>query len=409
MIKDIHPTTPIAALRRDFGAADRKRSFPIDLVAALVGMNVPYVRKACSAKNGSVTLEDVLFLLDLDSFAETFIPRSQIPHYLLNRLEETSTKLLKLPENYDLIHGCAKALIQRLPAESVQTVVTSTPYWGTRLYNDSFNVAWADGETCPFGNEQTPEAFVRHTIELLYYLKPSLKKNGSVWWNLMDTYNTRTQIRGNAAETLRAMKGEDSRSWGEHDCRRYSAGHSFLKDGEQCHLPSRVAERAARLGYFVKSVITWKKLGSMPEPQNTRVTRELEYIIHLAVDRAPYFNKSAFLELTSELGGRCASYESEKITDVWSFRTTAGRDGHGAQFPLALPGRCIALSTEESDLVLDPFVGGGTTVIAAQRLGRRALGFDVSDEYLGTAKRLLSQPQLTLQAIGGFAQATKSR
>jgi len=410
MIKDIHPNTPILALRHDFSADEKKRSFSIELVAALVGMQTPFVRKATGAKNGTVTLQDVLFLLDLDSFNETFVPRSLIPDFLLTRREQKTIKPLDIPTDYQLIQGCAKTLIQRLPVESVQCVVTSTPYWGTRLYNDSFIVHWADGEVCPFGNEQTPEAFVRHSIELLYYLKPSLKKNGSVWWNLMDTFNTRTQIRGNAAETLRAMKGLDERGWGDHDCRRYSAGHSFLKDGEQCHIPSRVAERAARIGYFVKTVITWKKLGSMPEPQNTRVTRELEYIIHLAVDRAPYFKKEAFFEVPPELGGRCASFESEKITDVWALKTTAGRDGHGAQFPLSLPGRCIALSTDESDLVVDPFVGGGTTVIAAQRLGRRAIGFDVSDEYLTTAERLLAQPlPLTLQAIGGFAQVAKSR
>lgn len=408
MIKDIHPTTPITALRRDFSEKERQKTFSIDLVAALVGMNVSFVRKAVGARNGSVSMDDVLFLLDLDCFAETFIPRSQIPDYLLSKTDK-EPEYLGLSEKHQLIQGCAKSLIQRLPIGSVQCVVTSTPYWGTRLYSDAFAVAWADGEVCPFGNEQTPEAFVRHTIELLYYLKPSLKKNGSVWWNLMDTYNTRTQIRGNASETLKAMRGEDSRGWGDHDCRRYSAGHSYLKDGEQCHLPSRVAERASRIGYFVKSVITWKKLGSMPEPQNTRVTRELEYIIHFAVDRSPYFNKAAFLEIGSEIGGRNPAYESEKITDVWALRTTSGRDGHGAQFPLALPGRCIAVSTEEGDLVVDPFVGGGTTVIAAQKLGRRAIGFDVSEEYLETAKRLTSQSQLTLQAIGGFAQAARSR
>lgn len=47
----------------------------------------------------------------------------------------------------------------------------------------------------------------------------------------MDSYNTRTQIRGNAVEALRAMQGKDHRGWHDYDARRYSAGHSDLKDG----------------------------------------------------------------------------------------------------------------------------------------------------------------------------------
>ena len=196
----------------------------------------------------------------------------------------------------------------------------------------------------------------------------------------MDTYNTRTQIRRNAAETLRAMKGNDPRGWRDHECRRYSAGHSFLNDGEQCLIPFRVAERASRIGYFVKSVITWKKNGSMPETVGTRVTRELEYILHLSVDRTPLFQKNQYTTIPEAIGGRNRTFESEKLTDVWCFRTTSGRDGHGAQFPIELPGRCIALTTKKSDLVLDPFVGAGTAVLAACRLGRKGLGFDVSKD-----------------------------
>jgi DNA modification methylase len=53
-------------------------------------------------------------------------------------------------------------------------------------------------------------------------------------------------------------------------------------------------------------------------------------------------------------------YESvEKITDVWCLPTSTGKNGHGAEFPLALAGRCIALTSRKGDLILDPFGGGG--------------------------------------------------
>jgi DNA modification methylase len=399
MIHDIHPKSPTTALTRNFTEEMLKRSFPLSLVSALVGMNAGFVKKALGSKRDAVSLESVLHLLDMDAYAETFIPRSRIPQYLLNWQAPNAEPQLTLPKGNDFVQGSASTLIPRLPRNTIQCVVTSTPYWGLRLYNDSFLVHWADGEVCPFGNEQTPEAFIRHTVELLFLLKPVITASGSVWWNLMDTYNTRTQIRENAAETLRAMRGEEDRGWHDYDCRRYSAGHAFLKDGEQCLIPSRVAERATRLGYFVKSIITWKKNGSMPETVETRVTRELEYIIHLGVDRSPLFNKVAYREIPESLGGRHTTYESEKLTDVWCFRTSGGRDGHGAQFPMELPGRCIALSTNKGDVVLDPFIGAGTTAFAAQQLGRRCLGFDVSNGYLEVARnKALGKKKVTTQA-----------
>jgi SAM-dependent methyltransferase len=81
-------------------------------------------------------------------------------------------------------------------------------------------------------------------------------------------------------------------------------------------------------------------------------------------------------------------YESaEKITDVWCLPTSNGKNGHGAEFPLALAGRCIALTSRTGDLVLDPFVGSGTTAIAAAELGRRFVGYDISKKYIDVAER----------------------
>jgi DNA methylase len=391
--KDIHPSTPVAALRRDYSDEQLVQTFAEEPVAALAGMSLTFIRKVLGKRQGTVNLAQVLLLLDQDAFSETFVPRSKIPGYLLERKRSTTQDSLEITEEHHFVKGNAKELIPRLPKRSVQCVITSTPYWGTRLYDEYFEVEWADGETCPLGHEQTPEGFVRHTIELLYLLKPAMTCDGSVWWNLMDTYNTRTQIRRSASETLRAMQGKDSRSWKDYPCRRYSAGHAYLKDGEQCLIPAQVAERASRIGYWVKSTIVWNKDGSMPEPVNTRVTRALEFILHLSLQRSPSFDKSAYRRLPPALGGRNPESDPDKITDIWSFPTSPGTNGHGAQFPLMLPARCIALSSKEGDLVLDPFVGSGTTSLAAVALNRRSLGFDVSRQYLQTARERLAQEQ----------------
>lgn len=155
-------------------------------------------------------------------------------------------------------------------------------------------------------------------------------------------------------------------------------------------IPARVAERASRIGYHVKSMITWAKQSSLPEPQNSRVSRALEYVIHLAPTRTPKFDKSAYRRIQPALGGRSVGYEPDKLSDVWVLPTSSGGDGHGAQFPVALPGRCIALSTEPGDLVLDPFTGSGNAGVAACTLGRRFIGIDVSAKYLASAEEKIS-------------------
>lgn len=386
-LPDIRPSTPIDYLEEPSVELNALQ-FDIAQVAPLVGMSSQFIKRALSLRVSRLSMTHVLQLLNLDAFSETYVPRSRIPSYLAS-VKAQSTSPLQLTGDVQLLRGTVPDVLDRLMARSVSCIVTSSPYWGMRIYEDPVFVSWADGEKCAFGHEQTPEGFIRHSIEVLKSLRRVLKDDGSVWWNVMDTYNTRTQIRSSAVEALNAMKGMDQRSWNDHECRRYSAGHSFLKDGEVCHIPARIAERAARIGYYVKSIVTWAKTSSLPEPQNSRVSRAMESIIHLSLTRTPKFNKDAYLTLPESLGGRNSALEVGKVSDVWILPTSAGRDGHGAQFPLALPGRCIGLTTEVGDLVLDPFVGSGTSGQAAIDLGRRFVGIDVSPTYLKVAERRL--------------------
>lgn len=390
-LPDIKPETAVARLDREAFMSNAVH-FPIELVAPVVGMSITFVRKVVGRKS-ILDCGDVLTLLDQDSFGETIVPRSKVLEYLLGQiqLKEDRATFREQSDRFTLRLGNALDLIRELPSGSVQSVVTSTPYWALRIYKESLLVTWADGERCAYGHEQTPEGFLRHTSELLLALSRVLKGDGSIWWNIMDSFNTRTQIRGNAAEALRAMQGKESKGWHDHECRRYSAGHVFLKDGEQCLIPSRIAERASRMGFYVKSIITWAKTSTTPEPQNSRVSRSLEYVIHLSKERTPKFDKDIYRSLSAKLGGRNNGWESDKLSDVWTLPTSSGRDGHGAQFPLALPGRCIALTSAKEDLVLDPFVGAGNTGIAALALERRFVGFDASQEYLNLANNRIAK------------------
>jgi DNA modification methylase len=389
-LADIKPQSEIALLRRE-KYESRTNTFAIEAVCSVVGMSPAFVRRVCGRKD-ALSVDDVLLLLDQDAYHETIVPRSMVVDYLLRQGSPT-TRDGEIPGHlsYSVIQGHVLDVLSKIPARTVQCVVTSTPYWGLRIYKESHFATWADGEINAYGHEQTPEGFIRHTTEILAALRPILTDNGSIWWNVMDTFNTRTQIRSNALEALRAMQGKDGRSWADHECRRYSAGHSYLKDGEQCAIPGRIAERASRIGYYVKSIITWAKTSTLPEPQESRVSRNLEYILHFTKVRTPLFHKECYRELPSALGGRNSGWETDKLSDVWTLPTSSGRDGHGAQFPIALPGRCIALSTDANDVVLDPFVGAGNSGVAARALGRRFVGIDVCSEYLEMADKRIGQ------------------
>jgi DNA modification methylase len=388
-LPDIKPHTPVAALDRSRFEADLE--FDVDVVAQCVGMSRTFIRKVVGRRD-RITAADLLTLLDQDVYHETFVPRSRVLDYLTDQraASEVDRERRGNPDPWDLRLGSALDLIEEVPDESVNCVVTSTPYWGLRVYEDVQAVNWADGVHCPYGHEQTPEAFARHTTQMLVALSRVLTEDGSMWWNVMDSFNTRTQIRGNAAEALRAMQGKEKRRWADYESRRYSAGHAYLKDGEQCLIPYMIAERASRVGLYAKTVITWAKRASMPEPQDSRVSRNLEYVLHLTKQRTPKFSRQPYHDAESDFGGRNNGWESEKLSDVWLLKTSSGGEGHGAQFPTALPGRCIALSTAPGDLVLDPFVGLGTSGLAALHHGCRFLGMDTSQTYLAVAKEKLA-------------------
>lgn len=402
MIGDITPRSRTDRLKHDYSRGDRQREFDAEFVAAVVGMSRAFIARALDrpgTRPKTLTLADVLSLLEVDGFQETFIPRSRIPRYLLEDSAAPPSEIPGLRGSSREIGpvrlqvGDARDLLFRLPTASVQCVVTSSPYWGMRVYENDRNVRWADGESCPYGFEQTPEGFIRHTIELLVLMKPAIAAEGSVWWNVMDTYNTRTPIRGNARERLDAMgEGPGGRKgWTEHKACRHSAGHMYLDDTELSSIPQRIAERASRVGYKLKSFITWRKHTSTPEPAKNRVSRQAEYLLHLSIERAPFFDKRAWQNLAPEFGGPNMLHESaEKITDVWCLPTSTGKNGHGAEFPLALAGRCIALTSRKGDLVLDPFIGSGTTALAAVSQGRRCLGYDISEQYIDVAEHRIS-------------------
>jgi len=138
--------------------------------------------------------------------------------------------------------------------------------------------------------------------------------------------------------------------------------------------PFRIVERLLRDGWFPYDLIIWHK--NNPVPIRKRLTNAVEYIFILT--------KSPGYKYKKEI-----NYEH----NVWKF-PVENKDWGVATFPKDLPFKCIDIMTNEGDLVLDPFMGSGTTAVAATMLKRKYLGIELNPEYIEIAKKRLAQQTL---------------
>ena len=149
----------------------------------------------------------------------------------------------------------------------------------------------------------------------------------------------------------------------------------------------------ADLGFMLRGEVIWQKAkgaggscawGSWKSAVNPTLRDVHEYII---VGSKESFGRVRKGESTIERDEFMAA-----TTSIWSMATaSAKRIGHPAPFPVELPQRLIELYTFTGDLVLDPFMGSGTTALAARDAGRHYVGYDTSQEYIELASKRLAE------------------
>lgn len=271
--------------------------------------------------------------------------------------------------------------LKLIPDHSIQTVITSPPYWGMRRYMLDLDAIWPDGNKCAFGAEATPEQYVRRTADILSILKTKLRADSVVWWVIRDAYFTRTIIRTNASERLAALENRHKESWKDAVMKRSSYGHSYLKDKDLTMIPFLVALEAQKIGYWVRSIITWEKENLVPESKVDRPVLSHEHIIMLTTSKRYKWNA----DNAKEISVNGSAKNSRQLRSVWKIKPSTGRNGHPAPFPEELVERCISITTDEGDIVVDPFLGSGTTALVAERMSRKFVGIDVVGDYLDQA------------------------
>lgn len=178
-------------------------------------------------------------------------------------------------------------------------------------------------------------------------------------------------------------------------CRGGRLAVNVASTWRQPYLPlhAYIAQRLIALGFLMRGEIIWDKgasvgvstaWGSFARPSNPTLRDVHEYIL--------IFSKETLKLESGERESGIANLDFVEWTkSIWRFDTESPkRVGHPAPFPEELPRRLILLYTGVGDTVLDPFLGSGTTAVAAKRLGRHYIGYDISEEYCQIARQRLA-------------------
>jgi len=253
-----------------------------------------------------------------------------------------------------------------------------------------------------YGLETTPEMYVHHTIEILREIRRVLRKDGIVFWNCGDSYYASGGAGGDYNKGgLKEGQPKYKQGKGKTDLN--------LKPKDLCLIPFRVAIAAQEDGWWVRSDIIWSKPNPIPESVTDRPTNSHEHILMLTKSAKYYWDQEAVREPnlpqsierakhawkqhktndmvaihnvnTDRMGERFVPEAGRNIRDVWEFPTQPYPEAHFAVFPEKLPEICIKAASREGDLILDPFAGAGTTLWVAKKLNRKAVGFEISEEY----------------------------
>tara|TARA_R100000152_G_C6779245_1_gene210698 strand:- start:1503 stop:2423 length:921 start_codon:yes stop_codon:yes gene_type:complete len=288
----------------------------------------------------------------------------------------------------ELLQGDAVEVVRTLDDSSIQTVVTSPPYWALRDYGDENQ----------FGAESTVEEYAANLVRLFEEIKPKLKDDGTVWLNIGDSYAGFSGNTGGAT-------GSDRR--GTRNTKVNKTGAN-IKARDLIGVPWVAAFALREAGWYLRCDIVWHKPNPIPESVRNRPTRSHEFIFLLSKNQQYYYNMDAIREPLISKPSKKYNKKGERMIvgdptkgknsrDVWTIAPKAIRNSHIAVFPPELPKKCILAGSKPGDIVLDPFSGSGTTCRVARELGRKGIGIELSEDYHKLAMELTFQGNTSLE------------
>lgn len=304
----------------------------------------------------------------------------------------------------------------------VQMCVTSPPYFGLRDY----------GHPGQIGLEKTPAEFVAAMVEVFDGVRELLADDGVLWLNLGDSYGHGTSASRKASTTSTKISAAQHEAQG---------GRHGGPAKQLLGIPWRVAFALQEAGWYLRQDVIWHKPNPMPESVTDRCTKAHEYLFLLTKSERYFFDAEAIKEQAVKGAansdfhtGKTAEHqlgrastkprksnstndsavpgatehsglhregterepENRNRRSVWTVPTQPYSGAHFAVFPAALIEPCILAGSRPGDLVLDPFMGSGTTAQVAQQLGRQWIGCELNTEYAPLQQARTAQAALAI-------------
>lgn len=259
-----------------------------------------------------------------------------------------------------------------------QTCVTSPPYYGLRDYGTG------DSQ---IGAEKTPKEFINNLVEVFACVWDMLSDDGTLWVNMGDSYYNYRPGKGQALNKQSVSSTDQDLP---QECARRGTKLEGFKEKDLMGIPWRLAFALQDFGWHLRQDIIWHKPNPMPESVKDRCTKAHEYIFLMTKKPHYYFDDSGIKEQTDVVN----EYRNKR--SVWSVPTSTFKGAHFATYPTELIEPCILAGSRFGDVVLDPFMGSGTTAQVAQNLGRKYLGCELNPEYKKFQDERLSQTALEL-------------
>jgi len=358
-----------------------------------------------------------------------------------------------------VIYGDTRKILQKIPNDSIDCCITSPPYWGQRDYGTEPQI-WDEDKNCQhewgyqiisklrtgvgpsadvgsninecqprkinqgcyckfcdawngsLGLEPAFELYLKHLWQIFDEVKRVLKKTGTLWVNIGDTY---AGMKVGNTQGVYANRIDKSKS--------YANTNSFIKpkssvsDKCLCQIPSRFSIGMTDKGWILRNEIIWYKKNSMPSSAKDRFTVDFEKLFFFVKNKKYYFetqyepfdvnstrwggnimkvpkNRKQQQGLSEALSSEERPWRNSRGRNkrcVWDIPTRPLKKAHLAVFPPKLCITPIKAGCPQGGVILDLFAGSGTVGVVAKELGRNYILIDLSPEYCKMAeKRLLN-------------------
>ena len=315
-------------------------------------------------------------------------------------------------EKNTIINGNSLEVLKSLPDNSIDCCVTSPPYYALRDYG-------CDGQ---IGLEETPEKYIERLCDVFSEVRRVLTPEGTLWLNIADSYWgggwRNAQFNEHSGDIQKGSKG----TYCGLSLPACKGKVGEYKPKDLIGIPWMLAFALRSQGWYLRQDIIWQKPNPMPESVTDRCTKSHEYIFLLSKSQKYYFDYESIMEPCADqernnfqsgsranginkdrndndLGERSKTWKPKTIDnqkvrnkrDVWEVNTKPCKEAHFATYPFELIKPCILAGCPENGIVLDPFMGSGTTAIVARSLNRNYLGVELNPEYIKIAHKRLEK------------------